>query len=111
MIGEQIEVESNPLKQLYHFFFMPIHVFVVVLPMMIPSQPLYQNSESFLLSVDSTCHWSKTTCIPGKICDNAKYVCPPVRLNEVSPHSCGVSSYDLDQNEVLSKCSVKSIYQ
>ena len=86
-----------------------IQVTLLVLKMMvrntinIPSQPPYYYSENLLFPVDSTCHWSKTTCLDGQLCNNAKYVCPPVQLNEVSPQSCGVSSYDTYQNEALSK--------
>ena len=64
--------------------------------------------EYFSFHVDPNCHWSKTTCIAGELCKNAKYVCPPLQLDEVSPHSCGVSSYDMNQSEGLSKYSAET---
>jgi hypothetical protein len=65
--------------------------------------------EYFSFHVDPNCHWSKTTCIAGDLCKNAKYVCPPLQLDEVSPHSCGVSSYDMNQgDEGLSKYSAET---
>ena len=50
---------------------------------------------------DTECQWSKATCVAGQKCSNAKYVCPPLQLNEVLPHSCAVSSYDMHQDDTL----------